>query len=178
MARKAVNRLNLTLKHAAALGLNVDLQATMKVRALLGKQRHKVTHIPSLPYQKAPAFYQMLCERDYISCLALRFLLLTLARTSEVRFARYDEIHNGVLVLAADRTKTAREHHIPLVDEAHKVIELARHSDNQELLFPSATGRPLSVQLRVSFSRNRSVTNSILLNAAQQCASVTVRFGA
>jgi len=45
VARKAVNRLNLTLKHAAALGLNVDLQATMKVRALLGKHRHVVTHI-------------------------------------------------------------------------------------------------------------------------------------
>lgn len=36
-ARKALNRLSLTLKHAAALGLEVDLQATMKVRALLGK---------------------------------------------------------------------------------------------------------------------------------------------
>jgi len=29
-ARKAINRLNLTLKHAAALGLDVDMQATMK----------------------------------------------------------------------------------------------------------------------------------------------------
>jgi len=35
-ARKALNRINLTLKHAAALGLDVDLQATMKARALLG----------------------------------------------------------------------------------------------------------------------------------------------
>lgn len=37
-ARKALNRLNLTFKYAAALGLGVDLQATMKARALLGKQ--------------------------------------------------------------------------------------------------------------------------------------------
>ena len=35
-AAKALSRINLTLKHAAALGLDVDLQATMKVRALLG----------------------------------------------------------------------------------------------------------------------------------------------
>ncbi|MCB2088174.1 MAG: DUF4102 domain-containing protein [Sphingomonadaceae bacterium] len=34
-AAKAVNRVNLTLRHAAALGLDVDLQAAMKARALL-----------------------------------------------------------------------------------------------------------------------------------------------
>lgn len=48
-ARKAMNRINLTLKHAAAMGLDVDLQATMKARALLGKHRHKTQHIPSRP---------------------------------------------------------------------------------------------------------------------------------
>lgn len=46
-ARKAMNRLNICLKHAAALGLHVDLQATMKARALLGKSRHKPQNIPA-----------------------------------------------------------------------------------------------------------------------------------
>lgn len=55
-ATKCLNRLSLTLKHAAALGLEVDLQATMKARALLGKQRHEVTHIPAMPYAEVPAF--------------------------------------------------------------------------------------------------------------------------
>jgi len=41
-ANKAMGRLNICLQHAAALGLNVDLQAVEKARALLGKQRHKV----------------------------------------------------------------------------------------------------------------------------------------
>ncbi|HTJ59548.1 MAG TPA: Arm DNA-binding domain-containing protein, partial [Devosiaceae bacterium] len=35
-ARKAMNRLGICLKHAAALGLDVDLQATAKAIALLG----------------------------------------------------------------------------------------------------------------------------------------------
>ncbi|MDB5615056.1 MAG: phage integrase-like protein contains catalytic core domain, partial [Devosia sp.] len=39
-ARKALNRLSICMHHAAALGLDVDLQATEKARALLGKQRH------------------------------------------------------------------------------------------------------------------------------------------
>lgn len=56
VATKALNRLNLTLRHAAALGLSVDLQACMKTRALLGKQRHVTEHIPPLAYSDTPAF--------------------------------------------------------------------------------------------------------------------------
>ncbi len=44
-ARKAMNRLSICLRHAAALGLDVDLQATEKAKALLGKQRHTATQI-------------------------------------------------------------------------------------------------------------------------------------
>lgn len=143
-ARKCLNRLNLTLKHAAALGLDVDLQATMKARALLGKQRHAAKHVPSLPYQMAPAFYQWLCTQPHQSCFVLRFLTLTAARTSEVRFATTDEIQDGVLVIPPERTKTKREHKIPLTDEALRVIEKAHKFDGSSLLFPSARGKPLS----------------------------------
>ncbi|WP_375695389.1 tyrosine-type recombinase/integrase, partial [Bartonella sp. AC90GZZY] len=61
-AEKALIRLNLCLKHAAALGLNVDLQATEKARALLGKQRHKTQNFPAMDWRKVPAFYKTLCE--------------------------------------------------------------------------------------------------------------------
>lgn len=143
-ARKALNRLSLTLKHAAALGLEVDLQATMKVRALLGKQRHVVEHIPSMPYQEAPAFYRWLCEQTTASCLPLRFLVLTAARTSEVRYARYDYLDGDVLTLPPEITKTGREHKIPLGSEVLEVIKAAKIKDKQTLLFPSPTGKVLS----------------------------------
>ena len=158
VARKAVNRINLTLKHAAALGLDVDLQAGMKVRALLGKHRHKVSHIASIPYADAPDFYQMLCERKEISCLALRFLMLTVARTSEVRLATYDEIKGDVWVLSPQRTKNGREHRVPLVDEALQVIELAKASKDQKVLFPSPTGKPLSDAAMAAFMKREGYT--------------------
>jgi hypothetical protein len=41
-ATKALNRLGICIRHAAALGIQVDLQATEKARALLGAQKHKV----------------------------------------------------------------------------------------------------------------------------------------
>lgn len=144
VARKAMNRVNLTLKHAAALGLEVDLQSTMKLRALLGKRRHEVQHIPSLPYQDAPAFYKMLCEREFIAALALRFLMLTVARTSEVRFAAFNEIEGDVWYLSDKRTKTSREHRIPLTDEALAVLAKAPLDDSKGLIFTSPTGGALS----------------------------------
>ena len=143
-ARKALSRINLTLQHAAALGLEVDLQAPVKARALLGKQRHSVRHIPALPYSQAPAFYKMLSQERFQSAAALRFLILTAARTSEVRFATHSEIEGEVWIIPAERTKTSSEHRIPLVAEAVRIIDCARWDDDQQLLFPSQTGKALS----------------------------------
>ena len=144
VARKALNRVNLTLKHAAALGLEVDLQATMKARALMGKQRHTVEHIPSLPYKDAPAFYKWLTTVPGVTALALRFLMLTVARTSEVRLATFDEIKGNVWHLAPERTKTGREHRVPLTDEALAVVSAAQELSDNDFLFPSFKGKPLS----------------------------------
>ncbi|PHP64571.1 integrase [Zhengella mangrovi] len=144
-ARKAMNRINLTLKHAAALGLDVDLQSTMKARALLGKQRHEAQHIPSMPWKEAPSFYGKLSDAPYqMTCLALRFLMLTALRTSELRFATHSEIENDILVIPAGRTKTGAEHRVPLNKEMRTIIETARHSEEQKLLFPSSTGKAMS----------------------------------
>lgn len=143
-ARKAMNRLNLTLKHAAALDLDVDLQAVMKAQALLGKRRHVVKHIPSLSHQEAPAFYKHLMAHVFRSALALRFLMLTVARTSEVRFAAYSEITDGVWTIPAQRTKTGAEHKVPLTDGALKVIEASRVDNNSSFLFTTDKGKPLS----------------------------------
>ncbi len=143
-ARKAMNRMSLTLKHAAAIGLDVDLQAVMKAQALLGKRRHTAKHIPSMPYQKTSAFYRLLCSKGTVSALALRFLILTAARTSEVRFATYSEIEDDIWIIPPERTKTSREHRIPLTNETLAVVELARRDRTQELLFPTIRGKPMS----------------------------------
>jgi integrase len=142
-ARKALNRINLTLKHAAALGLDVDLQATMKVKALLGKQRHEVTHIPALPFADLPTFYTRLRKTDGIAALALRFLILTVGRTSEVRLLKEEEIVNDVWHLPAARAKTNRERKIPLTREALAVLCIARVTGG-EYIFASPTGKALS----------------------------------
>lgn len=143
-AEKALNRLSLTLKHAAALGLNVDLQATMKARALMGKQRRTTEHIPSMPYEDAPAFYQRLKAMEGVSPVALRFLMLTLGRTSEVRLATFDEIAADVWLLTAERRKVGPDFRIPLSAEAFRLVKERRRASSNAYLFPAYKGQPLS----------------------------------
>lgn len=144
-AEKALNRVGLALKHAAALGLDVDLQATMKARALLGKQRRTTTHIPSMPYEDAPAFYQQLLESENVAAVALRFLMLTVARTSEVRLAPFSEFETDVWVIPAERTKTGVARRVPLVKEARAIVDRCRKGDKTgQFLFAAYKGKPIS----------------------------------
>lgn len=144
VATKALSRMNLTLKHAAALGLEVDLQAVAKTKALLGKQRHVVQHIPSLAYSDVPKFYSWLTGVPGPTALALRLLILTATRTSEIRFASVEEIDGNIWTLPKERTKTGREHRVPLTDEALSVVAAARDIAVNEYLFSSYRGKPMS----------------------------------
>ena len=151
VAVKALNRIGLSLKHAAALGLDVDLQAVLKTRALLGKQRFAVTHIPSLPYGDAPAFFGWLQKQSSTSARALQFLILTAARTSEVRFATFDELDGDTWVLAPERTKTGHEHRIPLSSQALDLIVQQRADHDGQTIFPNESGKPLSDAAMAAF---------------------------
>lgn len=139
-AKKAADRLNLVINHAAALGLDVDLQAVAKAKALLGRQRHTVKSIPSLPWRDVPAFYSTL-EEPTITHLALRLLILTGVRSRPLRFLRLDEIEHDVWTVPAENMKArvgaAEDYRVPLSAEAQHVIELARPYERGGFLFPS-----------------------------------------
>lgn len=156
-AAKALFRLNLTLKHAAALGLNVDIQATVKARALLGKQRRETEHIPSLPYADAPKFYAHLQTLETVSSLALRFLMLTLARTTEVRLASTPEFAADLWNIPAARTKTNVARRIPLTSEALAVVEAAKRLSPNDFLFPAIRGKPISDMAMAKLMKDRDM---------------------
>ena len=60
--------------------------------------------------------------------LAFEFLVLTAARSGEVRLARWGEIDlNGeVWTLPAERMKSNREHRVPLSSRAAEILRPAR----------------------------------------------------
>ncbi|MDX8347397.1 integrase arm-type DNA-binding domain-containing protein [Cognatiyoonia sp. IB215446] len=136
-ARKALNRLNLVLQHGAAMGLDVDLQAVAKARALLGKPRHTAKHIPAMPWADVPNFYGTLKQEDTITHLALRLLILTGARSGPVRFCHVDEIAGDTWTIPANKMKSGVEYRVPLSLEAQTVIDLARPLAREGFLFPS-----------------------------------------
>lgn len=107
-AKKALNRLGICLKHAAALGLDVDLQATEKAKALLGKQRHKVQNVPSLPWADVPELYASLADGS-ITHLALRLLILTGVRSAPLRFLRLEQINGDVWIIPGEGMKGRRD---------------------------------------------------------------------
>ncbi len=85
----------------------------------------KVVHHSALPYAQVPAFYKKLSEEDGMAAKALQFLILTAARTSEVRFATEDEfdLKAKVWTLSAGRMKAGKEHRVPLTDPAFTLVE-------------------------------------------------------
>ncbi|WP_172296010.1 site-specific integrase [Pseudoruegeria sp. HB172150] len=152
-AEKTLQRVNLTLKHAAALGLDVDLQAAIKTRALLGKQRHVVQHIPSMPYSESPTFYHWLTTKTGAAPLALRFLMLTVARTTEVRLAEFDEFDGATWALPPERTKTGKLHRIPLSRDALDILTTLRRTASGSHIFSSHRGKHLSDMAMSSFMK-------------------------
>lgn len=138
-ARKAMNRLGICMRHAAALGLEVDLQATEKAKALLGQQRHKAQNIPALPWQEVPAFYRSLTGGT-ITELALKLLILTAVRSYPLRYLHLDQLEGDIWTIPAEAMKgrvgATKDFRVPLSQEAQNVIAEAKPFARDGFLFP------------------------------------------
>jgi integrase len=146
-ARKAMNRLSIVLKHAAALGLDVDLQATEKAKALLGKSRHVPKNIPAMAWADVPDFYASL-EEPTLTHLALRLLILTGVRSTPLRTLRLDQLEGDVWTVPAEAMKGRKgatvDYRVPLSNEAQRIIDLARPHARNGNLFPNTRGGVIS----------------------------------
>ena len=139
-ARKAMNRLGICLKHGAALGLDVDLQATAKAEALLGRRRHKAENIPALHWSEVPEFYASLSEGTPAH-LGLRLVILTAVRSGPLRFMRLDQIEGDVWTIPGEGIKGRRDatldFRVPLSTEALAVLDQVKRLARSGVMFPS-----------------------------------------
>ena len=124
---------------------------------------------------------------------ALRLLALTATRSAEVRGMTWSELdlQARTWTLPPVRTKSNREHVVPLSDAALRVIEEARaDADGGPLVLPSSTGRELTSAalsklcgelgltmrrhgLRSSF-RDRCAETGVSREVAEACLAHTV----
>ena len=147
-AQKAMDRLSIVLRHAAALGLDVDLQATDKAKALLGKTRHVTKNIPAMAWADVPEFYASL-EEPTLTHLALRlFILNPGVRSRPLRHLRLEQIENDIWTVPEGDMKgqkgKATAYRVPLCQEAKRIIELARPHSRNGYLFPNTRGGVIS----------------------------------
>ena len=106
-------------------------------------------HFRSLPYQDIAAALRTVegSKASLAAKYAMRFLVLTAARSGEVREARWSEVDGRVWKIPGERMKQGTEHRVPLSGAAMRVLEQARGlDDGSGLIFPSPmrVGRPLS----------------------------------
>jgi integrase len=123
--------------------LALTLPARSKVR--------KVEHHAALPWRKVGDFMLVLQNQAGIGARALRFAILTAARSGEVRGARWKEMDDSTAtwIVPAGRMKGGREHRVPLSPPALSILkEMAEtriSTDPEALVFPGRdSGRPLS----------------------------------
>ena len=124
------------------------LDVLLPRRPKLARGHHKAK-----PYADVPALMERLARLTGISTLALRFTILTAARSGEVLGATWGEIdlEVGVWTVPAERMKMRREHRVPLSPAALAILaEVAplrpADDDGSAFVFPGQKrGRPLSV---------------------------------
>jgi integrase len=94
------------------------------------------TRHAALPYVELPNFMAKLRAADRADARALEFLILSVARTNEVRLAAWSELDvaNAIWVVPAERMKAGKEHRVPLSVPALQV--LAQLPRTHGLVFP------------------------------------------
>jgi integrase len=110
-----------------------------------------VEHHAALPWRQIGVFTTLLAKEEGVSSLALRFAILTAARTGEVIGARWSEMDmtEAVWTVPASRMKAAREHRVPLSEDAlavlHEIAKLRNEPKVDEFVFPGRRiGKSLS----------------------------------
>jgi integrase len=115
----------------------------------LPRQPKKDRHFAALAYENVPQLVADLKKRSSVGRLALEFLILTAARSGEVRLATWAEIDEDdqLWSIPADRMKMGRPHQVPLSPDAQAVLQRARtfRMPASDLIFPGQKPkRPVS----------------------------------
>ncbi|UWQ05944.1 site-specific integrase [Aliiroseovarius crassostreae] len=153
-ARRVAQRIKKVLMWARAQGAyQGSPHDTMEaVKAALPSQKivSKVRHHPAMPHGEVRAFLDTLQATDARpeTKLGLEFLILTAARSGEMRMAQWSEVDLAAKLwtIPEERMKMDRAHVVPLSDRACEILqEVQIYTDGSPLIFPGARrARPMS----------------------------------
>ena len=138
IATRVLQRVRAVFSRAVALGYREVNPASELRNHLKPRKKGQQT---ALAAEELPAFLHALdtYNGDAATRLGLRLLILTLARTSEVREAKWPEFdrEQGVWTVPAERMKNRREHRVPLSQQALATLEeLHKITGHSQWLMP------------------------------------------
>lgn len=121
-----------------------------KLKKTLGEQPQG-KNFSALPVKQMPHFMSALQQIDSVGAVALRFAILTAARSGEVRLATWDQVDfdRGMWTIPGHkmkgkRTKNRPDHRVPLSAEALSVLQRLPRGLGPDLVFAAPSGGPLS----------------------------------
>jgi integrase len=148
-ARRVRQRIGTVLDYAHGKGWLEHPLAMAPVNKSLPRQPRRTGRFEAMPFAEVPSFCRSLQERRSMGRLALEALILTAARSGEIRLARWSELdlEAGLWTVPAERMKAGKTHVVPLSREATAVFKRAAElrQAGTDLIFPGGTReRPLS----------------------------------
>ena len=149
-ARRVRQRIGAVMEWAIAMHLRDDNPCD-RLGKVLGPQQDLVQHMRALPHGEVSAAIKAVQASGATGAVKLAFelLVLTAARSGEVRGAKWTEIDlpARVWTIPAKRMKSRREHRVPLCGRAMEILEAARKLGGgcSPLVFPSQGGKPISI---------------------------------
>ena len=145
-ARRVKQRIGAVMKWAIAEG-HRESNPVDAIGAALPKNGQSKAHHKALPYAAVSgALAAVQASGAYPTTkLAFELLVLTAARSGEVRGMRWSEVDGRTWTVPASRMKAGRDHRVPLSDAALAVLDQAReYSDGSGLVFPAQRGGIMS----------------------------------
>lgn len=148
-ARRVRQRIAAIIDWSVGKGYREAPLAMAAIDKALPKQRGRVKHHKAVPHAEIPAFMGKLREKETLGRLALEGVILTAARSGELRLAIWVEIDldAALWTIPAGRMKADREHVVPLSAPAVALFRRMRAHKRGEsgLVFPGTKkDKPLS----------------------------------
>lgn len=150
-ANRVRQRMAMIFTWARTKGFSKQNNPVEGIQLALPKYTKRVKHHSALAYDRLNAFILKLeaSSQSANTQLAIKFLLLTVCRTKELRFAKWEEIdfERNRWILDATRMKNGIEHHVPLSEPAIMILKQAKIlSGKSAYIFPSTMrwNKPMS----------------------------------
>lgn len=163
-ARQVRNRICAVLDYAHAKGWRSreapSGNGSLKAGRGLPRQVKVGENRKAMPYVALPGFIVALRRKPSFGKLALELLILTGARSQEIRLATWAEfdIDSRLWVVPADHMKRRKAHIVPLSDAALSVLVKANalRLSGSDVVFPGTAGNPMSDMTLLKVLRDMS----------------------